>query len=147
MERDCAGLLAFAAMALNSIKPARTRVQTHYPCQLDQGTHPLASLLAGKVNLRAAIHNSIADKAAELRSGSTFDLGREAILQYCARKQQAKDRLFAAIHFMIARVAAKAAQLGKLIDEALTIDPNFNLASLSKQALETRKNEPVEEKK
>jgi len=34
----------------------------------------------------------------------------------------------------------------KLIDEALAIDPNFNLASLSKQALEARKNEPVEEK-
>ncbi|WP_299530027.1 hypothetical protein [Ulvibacterium sp.] len=29
-----------------------------------------------------------------------------------------------------------------LIDEALAIDPNFNLASLSKQALETRKNPP-----
>ncbi|MGB5554882.1 MAG: hypothetical protein WBM83_09515 [Flavobacteriaceae bacterium] len=29
-----------------------------------------------------------------------------------------------------------------LIDEALAIDPNFNLASLSKQALETRKNAP-----
>lgn len=28
------------------------------------------------------------------------------------------------------------------IDEALKIDPNFNLASLSKQALETRKNQP-----
>jgi len=28
------------------------------------------------------------------------------------------------------------------IDEALKIDPNFNLASLSKQALETRKNTP-----
>lgn len=34
----------------------------------------------------------------------------------------------------------------KLIDEALAIDPNFNLASLSKQALESRKNEPAEEK-
>ena len=35
-----------------------------------------------------------------------------------------------------------------LIDEALVIDPNFNLASLSKQALELRKNPPaaVEEK-
>lgn len=35
-----------------------------------------------------------------------------------------------------------------LIDEALAIDPNFNLASLSKQALERRKNPPaaVEEK-
>ncbi len=31
-----------------------------------------------------------------------------------------------------------------LIDEALKIDPNFNLASLSKQALETRKNPPAE---
>ena len=30
-----------------------------------------------------------------------------------------------------------------LIDEALTISPNFNLASLSKQALETRKNPPA----
>lgn len=30
-----------------------------------------------------------------------------------------------------------------LIDEALTIDPNFNLASLSKQALESRKNPPA----
>jgi hypothetical protein len=30
------------------------------------------------------------------------------------------------------------------IDEALKIDPNFNLASLSKQALESRKAEPVE---
>jgi tetratricopeptide (TPR) repeat protein len=30
-----------------------------------------------------------------------------------------------------------------LIDEALAIDPNFNLASLSKQALETRKNPPA----
>ncbi|MDB2606159.1 hypothetical protein N9Y48_00105 [Zobellia sp.] len=29
------------------------------------------------------------------------------------------------------------------IDEALVIDPNFNLASLSKQALETRKNPPA----
>lgn len=35
----------------------------------------------------------------------------------------------------------------KLIDEALAIDPNFNLASLSKQALESRKNAPAEEKK
>jgi tetratricopeptide (TPR) repeat protein len=34
-----------------------------------------------------------------------------------------------------------------LIDEALKIDPNFNLASLSKQALETRKTQPAEEKK
>lgn len=34
----------------------------------------------------------------------------------------------------------------KLIDEALAIDPNFNLASLSKQALESRKNAPTEEK-
>ncbi len=33
-----------------------------------------------------------------------------------------------------------------LIDEALKIDPNFNLASLSKQALETRKAEPEGEK-
>lgn len=31
-----------------------------------------------------------------------------------------------------------------LIDEALKIDPNFNLASLSKQALEARKNPPAE---
>lgn len=31
-----------------------------------------------------------------------------------------------------------------LIDQALAIDPNFNLASLSKQALETRKNPPAE---
>ena len=30
-----------------------------------------------------------------------------------------------------------------LIDEALAIDPNFNLASLSKQALESRKNPPA----
>ncbi len=29
-----------------------------------------------------------------------------------------------------------------LINEALALDPNFNLASLSKQALETRKNQP-----
>lgn len=29
-----------------------------------------------------------------------------------------------------------------LIDEALALDPNFNLASLSKQALESRKNQP-----
>jgi len=35
----------------------------------------------------------------------------------------------------------------KLIDEALAIAPNFNLASLSKQALESRKNPPTEEKK
>jgi hypothetical protein len=34
-----------------------------------------------------------------------------------------------------------------LIDEALALDPNFNLASLSKQALEQRKNPPVAEKK
>ncbi|MCK5442581.1 MAG: hypothetical protein KAJ23_11880 [Maribacter sp.] len=33
-----------------------------------------------------------------------------------------------------------------LIDEALKIDPNFNLAGLSKQALETRKNQPEAEK-
>ena len=32
-----------------------------------------------------------------------------------------------------------------LIDEALKIDPNFNLASLSKQALVTRKTQPSEE--
>ncbi len=30
------------------------------------------------------------------------------------------------------------------IDEALKIDPNFNLASLSKQALESRKAESAE---
>ncbi len=35
----------------------------------------------------------------------------------------------------------------KLIDEALAIDPNFNLASLSKQALESRKNPPAAEEK
>lgn len=34
----------------------------------------------------------------------------------------------------------------KLIDEALAIDPNFNLASLSKQELAARKNEPAQEK-
>jgi len=34
-----------------------------------------------------------------------------------------------------------------LIDEALKIDPDFNLASLSKQALETRKAKPAAEKK
>lgn len=33
------------------------------------------------------------------------------------------------------------------IDEALKIDPNFNLASLSKQALEARKNQPEETEK
>ncbi len=33
------------------------------------------------------------------------------------------------------------------IDEALKIDPNFNLASLSKQALESRKNAPEEAEK
>jgi tetratricopeptide (TPR) repeat protein len=32
------------------------------------------------------------------------------------------------------------------IDEALALDPNFNLASLSKQALESRKNTPEENK-
>jgi tetratricopeptide (TPR) repeat protein len=32
------------------------------------------------------------------------------------------------------------------IDEALALDPNFNLASLSKQALESRKNTPEEDK-
>lgn len=32
----------------------------------------------------------------------------------------------------------------ELIDQALAIDPNFNLASLSKQALEARKNAPAE---
>ncbi|CAM3393679.1 hypothetical protein [Zobellia roscoffensis] len=31
------------------------------------------------------------------------------------------------------------------IDEALALDPNFNLASLSKQALQSRKNPPAEE--
>ena len=31
-----------------------------------------------------------------------------------------------------------------IIDEALEIDPNFNLASLSKQALETRKTQPAD---
>ena len=30
------------------------------------------------------------------------------------------------------------------IDEALALDPNFNLASLSKQALESRRNSPAE---
>lgn len=35
----------------------------------------------------------------------------------------------------------------KLIDEALAIDPNFNLASLSKQALESKKNAPTAEEK
>jgi len=34
-----------------------------------------------------------------------------------------------------------------LIDEALKIDPNFNLASLSKQALTSRKEQPAEETK
>lgn len=34
-----------------------------------------------------------------------------------------------------------------LIDEALKIDPNFNLASLSKQALESRKNPPASAEK
>ncbi len=34
-----------------------------------------------------------------------------------------------------------------IIDQALAIEPNFNLASLSKQALEARKNAPVAEKK
>ena len=34
-----------------------------------------------------------------------------------------------------------------LIDEALKIDPNFNLASLSKQALTTRKEQPATETK
>lgn len=34
-----------------------------------------------------------------------------------------------------------------LLDEALAIDPNFNLASLSKQALESRKNPPAEAEK
>lgn len=34
-----------------------------------------------------------------------------------------------------------------LIDEALKIDPNFNLASLSKQALSSRKEEPAAENK
>jgi len=34
-----------------------------------------------------------------------------------------------------------------LIDEALAVDPNFNLASLSKQALEARKETPAPEKK
>lgn len=33
------------------------------------------------------------------------------------------------------------------IDEALKIDPNFNLANLSKQALEARKNQPEEAEK
>jgi hypothetical protein len=33
------------------------------------------------------------------------------------------------------------------IDEALAIDPNFNLASLSKQALTSRKQAPAEEPK
>ncbi|MBU3026455.1 hypothetical protein Q4603_15395 [Zobellia galactanivorans] len=33
------------------------------------------------------------------------------------------------------------------IDEALALDPNFNLASLSKQALESRRNSPAEEDK
>jgi len=33
-----------------------------------------------------------------------------------------------------------------LIDQALAIDSNFNLASLSKQALESRKNPPATEK-
>jgi hypothetical protein len=34
-----------------------------------------------------------------------------------------------------------------LIDEALKIDPNFNLASLSKQALSSRKEKPAVETK
>ena len=34
-----------------------------------------------------------------------------------------------------------------LIDEALKVDPNFNLASLSKQALTSRKEQPAEEQK
>ncbi len=34
-----------------------------------------------------------------------------------------------------------------LIEEALKIDPNFNLASLSKQALESRREKPTEDKK
>lgn len=34
-----------------------------------------------------------------------------------------------------------------LMDEALKIDPNFNLASLSKQALSSRKEQPAEETK
>ncbi|MDV7137381.1 hypothetical protein R3X28_00760 [Maribacter sp. TH_r10] len=42
---------------------------------------------------------------------------------------------------------AKIDEAIALIDEALKIEPNFNLASLSKQALEARKAEPTEEKK
>ena len=34
-----------------------------------------------------------------------------------------------------------------IINEALAIAPNFNLASLSKQAIEARKTEPAEPKK
>ncbi len=34
-----------------------------------------------------------------------------------------------------------------IIDQALAIEPNFNLASLSKQALESRKNPPATENK
>ncbi|NNC34674.1 MAG: hypothetical protein HKO09_07340 [Croceitalea sp.] len=40
---------------------------------------------------------------------------------------------------------AKIGEAIALMDKALQIDPNFNLASLSKQALESRKTEPKQE--
>jgi len=76
-----------------------------------KGHTPLRSLLAGKVSIKAAVMNSIADAAADKGSLTASDRGREQLLLYYASKQKAVDKLYAAIHRRIARVAIRAAEL------------------------------------
>ena len=76
-----------------------------------KGHASLASMLDGTCSLAAAVHNSIADKAAEQGAHTATDRAKADLARYYDYKQKAKDRLFAAIHRRIARVCAKAAEL------------------------------------
>ena len=84
-----------------------------------KGHTSLSSMLRGEHCPRAAVHNSIADKAAD---GGLFfeeDHAKAGLMHYYAAKQKARYKLFAAIHRRIARVCTKAAELRKEKEEAI----------------------------
>ena len=76
-----------------------------------KGHTTLRALREGLVSTRAAVANSIADRAANLGSKDAIITAKRQILDYFAMNQEAYMKLFAAIHRRIARVAIRTAEL------------------------------------
>ena len=83
-----------------------------------KGHVTLASMVKGERCPQAAVHNSIADRAADNGPLSSSDKARVQLMDYYNSKQASRNLLYAAIHRRIARVSASAAALRQQREDA-----------------------------